>query len=352
MENKNKNTNIDILDILANEELIEDTNIDLLESIEIDEVQKNSTENFDLLDSLETTDINNIEADVLSMNLVEADIIADYENSIASLNNETTDEIKTSKIKEFFKFILSYITTSGAIFVLLLAATNYSAYFDIAASYLNADAIAKQNAEMAKSLAQTKLADPDAIDLNSATKAEETENKNYHSMTKLVYEANNENIGIDIDITPYENRIIIPKIGKNIPLVNVENKQVTNVKELEDVFMEELVHGVVRYPGSGTPGENGNMFIFGHSSNFPWIKGDYNDVFATLDKVVFNDKIIVYYNQKKYTYKIREKKVIKPGEVAILKRDEGKSEISLMTCYPVGTSINRLVVIGELVPNE
>jgi hypothetical protein len=102
---------------------------------------------------------------------------------------------------------------------------------------------------MAKSM-ETKLEDPEVVELNSATKAEETENKNYHSMTKLIYEANDENIGLDINITPYENRIIIPKIGKNIPLVNVENKQVTNVKELEDVFMKELENGIVRYPGS------------------------------------------------------------------------------------------------------
>jgi hypothetical protein len=234
-----QNTNIDIFDILADEEVLEKKNIDLLETIEIDKVQKNSTEDFDLFETLETSN-NNIETDVLSMDLVEADILADYENSIASINNETIIEVKSNRIKEFFKFILSYITTSGAIFVILLAATNYSAYFDIAKSYLNADEIAKQNAEMSKSLAQTKIEDPDMLELNSATKAEETENKNYHSMTKLVYEANNENIGIDIDITPYENRIIIPKIGKNIPLLNVENKQVTNVKELEDVFMEEL----------------------------------------------------------------------------------------------------------------
>jgi hypothetical protein len=55
-------------------------------------------------------------------------------------------------------------------------------------------------------------------------------------------------VPIDIEITPYENRVIIPKIGKNIPLIEVEKKTVKNVKELEDVFMKELVNGIVRYP--------------------------------------------------------------------------------------------------------
>jgi len=93
---------------------------------------------------------------------------------------------------------------------------------------------------MTQSLDNTKI--QEEAELNSAKIEEDNENKNFHSMNKIINKANNEQINLDIDITPYENRIIIPKIAKNIPLVNVENKQVTNVKELEDVFMEELTN--------------------------------------------------------------------------------------------------------------
>lgn len=31
-------------------------------------------------------------------------------------------------------------------------------------------------------------------------------------------------INLNIEITPYENRIVIPKIGKNIPLIDVKKK--------------------------------------------------------------------------------------------------------------------------------
>lgn len=315
----------------------ENQNIDILDILDTNEL----TQNYDILEEITDISKEDKKDDILAIDLFE-----NYQNSMETVaNGETMKE--SGKIKDFFKFIASYLTTSVSIFILLIVATNYSAYFQIAKSYINSDDGSKMSASL-----ETKLEDPEVVELNSAKKAEESENKNYHSMTKLIYEANNEKIGVDIDITPYENRIIIPKIGKNIPLVNVENKQVINVKELEDVFMKELEKWVVRYPGSWVPGENGNMFVFGHSSNFPWIKWDYNDIFATLDKVVFNDEIIIYYNQKKYTYIIREKKVIKPGEVSILKRDLWKSEVTLMTCYPIWTSINRLVVIWELVPNK
>jgi sortase (surface protein transpeptidase) len=36
--------------------------------------------------------------------------------------------------------------------------------------------------------------------------------------------------------------------------------------------MKELENGIIRYPGSAKPGEDGISFIFGHSSNFPWVK--------------------------------------------------------------------------------
>lgn len=78
------------------------------------------------------------------------------------------------------------------------------------------------------------------------------------------------------------------------------------------------------------------------------MKGEYNSVFALLDELAFGDEIIVYYNQKKFVYIIREKKVVKPGNVKILERGDTKKEISLMTCWPIGTTINRLIVFAEL----
>jgi hypothetical protein len=87
------------------------------------------------------------------------------------------------------------------------------------------------------------------------------------------------------ELTPYENRIIIPRIGKNIPLVDVVIDHGASFETMHEVFMEELRKGVVRYPGTAEPGEVGNTFIFGHSSNFPWVKSEYNDVFALIDQL-------------------------------------------------------------------
>lgn len=182
-------------------------------------------------------------------------------------------------------------------------------------------------------------------DLNSAKEEDHVIDDNIHSIHNLVSKAKNQDVNLDITITPYENRIIIPKIGKNIPLLEVQEEKVSGLGELNNIFMKELENGVVRYPGSGKPGKVGNAFIFGHSSNFPWIDGEYNDVFALLGNLEMGDEVIVYYDQQKYTYKIHEKTVISPDDVSVLKRKPDASEISLMTCWPIGTDLERLILI-------
>lgn len=266
------------------------------------------------------------------------------------------------KVLSMVVFFTKYIVTSSFIFAVLIASTNYSAYIEIARSYLNPEALEQnkqamlasvQNATIVKNESQTgaeteNLEDEKLNVSNTTEKIEMVKNKTYHSMDKLVTSQQN-NVDMNIEIVPYENRIVIPKIGKNIPLVDVQNKTVQNVKELENIFMKELVNGIVRYPGSARPGEHGNSFIFWHSSNFPWLEWKYNDVFALMDNLTFGDEIIAYYWQKKYTYKIKEKKIIKPGDTSVLKRNNNISEITLMTCWPVGTTLNRMVVVWELI---
>lgn len=94
----------------------------------------------------------------------------------------------------------------------------------------------------------------------------------------------------------------------------------------------------------------GNVFIFGHSSNYPWIQSEYNNVFALLDQLQNGDEITIYYNQKKYTYRVTDRATVKPGDIeALEKRDPTKKELSLMTCWPVGTTLERLLIFAELI---
>jgi sortase (surface protein transpeptidase) len=283
--------------------------------------------------------------------------------------NSKLNEKSKNTVLNIFIFLFKYLLTSSIIFIVLLLWANYNAYIDIAKSYLSPESMKITKDSMYTSINNTSIIKSANWDneksenekkedwlekqISEEEKMDNVKNKTYHSMEKLVWY--NKEIPINIDMMPYESRIIIPKIWKNIPLIDVEQKTVNNVKELEDVFMKELEDWVVRYPWSWKPGEVWNSFIFWHSSNFPWVPGEYNDVFALLWDLRIDDDIIVYYNQKKYIYKVIEKNVVKPWDTYVLKQMKKRKwtkEISLMTCWPVWTTLNRMIVTWQLVEEK
>lgn len=282
----------------------------------------------------------------------EINFLIEKEESVVKYNYEIiVSEDKKTKVKQNsilsgFIFLIKYITTTSVIFWVLLVTTNYNAYINITKSYIMKDDVKKTTSWLINSVEAAKITDVVSEKINEDKEEEKLSIKKYKK------ELDNKNINLDIEIAPYTNRVIIPKIGKNIPLLDVENRNIDWQNELNDIFMKELEKGIIRYPGSSKPGEDWVSFIFGHSSNLPWMKWDYNDIFSTLDNVVYWDEIIIYYGQEKFTYKIKEKKVIKPWDVSVLKRNQNKSEISLMTCRPVWTTLNRLIVTWELVKKD
>ena len=280
-------------------------------------------------------------------------------STTSEISNESTQKKKW--VLHYTLFMIKYCCTCAFIFTLLLVSTNFNAYFNIAKGYVFQWELAKNergllnsveagNIESAnKQIEKVVLESRDKKYEEKVKELEKEEQQVFHSINTIAAKAKNQEINLNIEIAPYENRIVIPKIGKNIPLLDVKNQEVDGLVELNNIFMEELENWVVRYPWSAKPGESWNAFVFGHSSNFPWLDGDYKDVFALLHKLNIGDEVIVYYWQRKYTYKMKEKQVVRPGDVDILKRDKWVSELTLMTCWPVGTTLNRMILIWELV---
>lgn len=138
-----------------------------------------------------------------------------------------------------------------------------------------------------------------------------------------------------------ETKIIIPKLNVEAPIVtDAENNE-------EQVIQKALERGVVLYPNTGQPGELGNQVIFGHSSNNLFNRGDYKYVFALLNKMEKDDIIYINFNSKQYTYKVINKKIIKPTEVEVLNEQPVPALVTLITCDPPGSNVNRLVIQAE-----
>jgi sortase A len=137
------------------------------------------------------------------------------------------------------------------------------------------------------------------------------------------------------------NKVIIPKINADVPVVY----DVDSTKEAE--IQKGLERGVVHYPTTPTPGQKGNAVIVGHSSSNIFTAGQFKFAFVLLNKLDEGDTIIAHYNGTRYVYKIYDMRIVKPTEVGVLGPADRESTITLITCDPPGSNVNRLVVTAE-----
>ncbi len=145
-----------------------------------------------------------------------------------------------------------------------------------------------------------------------------------------------------------EPKLIIPKINVDVPVVyNTQPDYNSQMKAMES--------GVAYFgiPGANSkPGQVGNTVLSGHSSNDIIDGGSYKFIFARLDKLAKGDLLFVNYEGKRYTYSVTKTEVVKPTEVNKLIYSTDKPILTLITCTPLGTALNRLLVTAEQVsPN-
>ena len=135
--------------------------------------------------------------------------------------------------------------------------------------------------------------------------------------------------------------ITIESAGVDAPVIyNVDTVD-------ETAFQLALRGGVVHYPGTSLPGKPGNAVIFGHSSGQVWAAGDYKFVFAHLEELDNKDRIVLEHKGVRYVYRVFNKKVVPPSDISVLNQIEDNNILTLITCTPVGTNTNRLIVVAE-----
>ncbi len=163
-----------------------------------------------------------------------------------------------------------------------------------------------------------------------------TPNRNV-SATPLILDPNNSAVGP-------ESKVIIPKINVEVPVVY----DVATVDE--SAIQTGLERGVVHYATTPNPGEQGNSVIFGHSSNNILNKGKFKFAFVLLSRMEKEDTFYLQKDGVRYVYKVIDKKIVKPTDLSVLEPLAGKvATATLITCDPPGTTINRLVIVGEQV---
>ncbi len=125
-------------------------------------------------------------------------------------------------------------------------------------------------------------------------------------------------------------RIQIPAIGVDAPVVQGDG-------------WEQLKKGVGQHIGTANPGQIGNTVLSAHNDIF-------GEIFRHLDQLEPGDEVIVYTNQRAYTYRVSGTQIVEPTAVHVMAPTEDPV-VTLISCYPYLVDTQRIIVRAELVEN-
>lgn len=135
--------------------------------------------------------------------------------------------------------------------------------------------------------------------------------------------------------------IVIPKIKANAKvIVNVDPGNRTE-------YLAALKKGVAHARGTDFPGGKDNIYLFAHSTDFDFNVFSFNAVFYLLHNLEKGDEISVYYLGRRYNYYVFAKKIVEGNEVEYLTKKYGETILTLQTCWPPGTTLQRLLVFAK-----
>ncbi len=145
-------------------------------------------------------------------------------------------------------------------------------------------------------------------------------------------------------------RLVIPKIGLDIPVVPVGTRTIKEGGKTKVVWADVPNAGAF-HESSAYPGHPGNTVINGHRD----ILGS---VFRHLNRVDVGDEIILYVADVAYGYDVAETLVVPETFASAEQRAKNlayigyipEERLTLITCTPVGLATHRLLVIAK--PSE
>lgn len=122
-------------------------------------------------------------------------------------------------------------------------------------------------------------------------------------------------------------RIQIPAIHLDAPVVQGDG-------------WEQLKKGVGQRIGTPNPGEKGNLVLSAHNDVF-------GEFFRDLDQLKSGDSVMLYTNQRAYTYIVTSSEIVEPTRVEVM-MPTSQAVVTLISCYPYLIDNQRIVVRASL----
>jgi sortase A len=122
-------------------------------------------------------------------------------------------------------------------------------------------------------------------------------------------------------------RLQIPGISVDAPVVQGDG-------------WEQLKKGIGQHAGTADPGQNGNVVLSAHNDIF-------GEIFRNLDQLKPGDPVVLYTNQRAYTYVVEQTQIVAPTNVDVMAAT-GQPVVTLVSCYPYLVDTQRIVVTARL----
>lgn len=154
------------------------------------------------------------------------------------------------------------------------------------------------------------------------------------------------------DVAASEKDLIKPvstDFGLVIEKINANAKIIPQINPgIEKEYIAALKEGIAQAKGSTEPGEPGNLFLFSHSTDAPWNIIRYNAIFYLLRELEAGDRVIVFYKNRRFDYIVFDKTIAPASDISFFTNRYDKPVLTLQTCDPPGTVLNRLIVRAKL----
>jgi LPXTG-site transpeptidase (sortase) family protein len=139
-----------------------------------------------------------------------------------------------------------------------------------------------------------------------------------------------------------------PEYSIYIPKIMAKSRVIPDVNANDPVkYLDDLKRGVAEAARLAHPGQKGTTYLFAHSVGSPADYARYNAVFYLLHRLQTGDDIEVVYHKTLYKYKVGNKEILNAGDVRYLTPQNKEEILVLSTCYPPGTSWQRLVIVAK-----
>ncbi len=145
----------------------------------------------------------------------------------------------------------------------------------------------------------------------------------------------------------------IADFGIEIPQLFLQEPVIANVDPTnKDAYNQALALGIAQAAGTNLPGKGGLGYYFAHSSNVSLRSSSRNAIFYLLGKLNPGDQVYLWHEGEKFAYRVTESKVVAADDLSFLHEVNDSERIVLQTCWPIGTSLKRLLVFAERQENE